>query len=97
MARLKTSSQFLMNSPPSFPPLYSVKRGKSHIIRPLQPPLCVAERGLGVSSWEKLKKPDDARPYYPILCDNVAGNVKSTNKIVYDLSGVRLKELKHIL
>jgi hypothetical protein len=62
-------AQYLMNSPPSFPPLYIfphelppsfsslylVKRGKSLKSRVL-PPLCGAERGLGVSSWGLTKR-----------------------------------------
>jgi hypothetical protein len=34
-----------MYSPPSFPPLYFVKRGNVVIYNELKPPLCGAERG----------------------------------------------------
>jgi hypothetical protein len=47
-----------MNSPPSFPPLYFVKRGKTLKNRIL-PPLCGAERGQGVSSCNKAGLPDE--------------------------------------
>ena len=44
-------SLIFMNSPPSFPPLYFVKRGNVVNIECFTPPLCVAERGTGVSTF----------------------------------------------
>jgi len=40
-------SLIFMNSPPSFPPLYFVKRGNALNNRVLLLPLCGAERGAG--------------------------------------------------
>jgi hypothetical protein len=51
---------------PFFSPSLFRKAGEGSIIQRFTPPLCVAERGRGVSSWKKLFF---LGPYHPIMRD----------------------------